>query len=231
MATKAAIRGSSEWESVKRNDRTIEIDSALGMRSRIAGILGSLIDCETFMTLYKNKYRIESARKPGWNYAANGAYFITICTRNRQHFFGTIDDGIMQLSAIGEIVADEWQKTAIVRPHVMLDEWVVMPNHFHAIVVIQNPNPDPFSRFPDDVETTRRVVSTGVSRLQPKSLGSIVGQFKSMCTKRIWAMEFCEFAWQSRFYDRIIPDLAALNRIRQYIKTNPERWKTDKFHR
>ncbi|MBE9011307.1 hypothetical protein IQ250_13930 [Pseudanabaenaceae cyanobacterium LEGE 13415] len=135
----------------------------------------------------------------------------------------------MQYSAIGEIIADEWQRTAIVRPYVVLDEWVVMPNHFHAIVGIQNPVFDQFSRFPDDVETTQRVVSTGVSRLQPKSLGAIVGQFKSMCTKRIWAMDYHEFAWQSRFYDRIIPDRFAFDRIRQYIKTNPERWKTDKF--
>ena len=100
----------------------------------------------------------------------------------------------MQLSAIGEIVADEWQKPAIVRPYVVLDEWVVMPNHFHAIVGIQNPAPDQFSRLPNDVGTTRWVVPTEVSRLQPKSLGSIVGQFKSVCTKRIWAMGFSEFA-------------------------------------
>jgi len=183
------------------------------------------------MTLYKNKYRIESARKPGWDYAANGWYFVTICTRERQHFFGSIEDGMMRLSDIGGIVADEWQKTAIVRPNVVLDEWVVMPNHFHAIVVIQNPAPDQFSRLPDDVETTRRVVSTGVSRLQPKSLGSIVGQFKSICTKRIWATGFHEFAWQPRFYDRIIYDRVGIDRVRQYIKTNPERWKSDKFYR
>ena len=182
------------------------------------------------MTRYKNKYRIESARHPGWDYAANGWYFITICTHDRQKFFGEIENGIMQLSAIGKIVADEWQKTSIVRLNVVLDEWVVMPNHFHAIVGIQNPAPDQFSRLPDNVETTRRVVSTRVSRLHPKSLGSIVGQFKSMCTKRIWAMEFHEFAWQSRFHDHIIRDRTSFDRIRQYIKTNPEQWETDKFH-
>ena len=186
------------------------------------------------MTLYDNKYRIESARHPHWDYSANGWYFITVCTQKRQHFFGHIENGVMQLSKIGEIVADEWQKTAIVRPYVVLDEWVVMPNHFHAIVGIQHP----FPHSPDDVETFRRNVSTGVSRLpdknisrlQPKSLGSIVGQFKSICTKRIWTMGFQEFAWQPRFHDHIIRDHSALDRIRQYIQTNPNRWKTDKLY-
>jgi putative transposase len=149
------------------------------------------------MTLYKNKYRIESARHPNWNYSANGWYFITICTHDRQHFFGTIQNGTMQLSSIGQIVAEEWQKTAMIRPYVVLDEWVVMPNHFHAIVGIQNTGRLELPDSPDDtVETFRRNVSTGVSRLQPKSLGSIVGQFKSICTKRIWANGCPEFAWQ-----------------------------------
>jgi REP element-mobilizing transposase RayT len=162
---------------------------------------------ETTITLYQNKYRIESARHPNWNYSANGWYFITICTHDRQHFFGTIQNGTMQLSSIGQIVAEEWQKTAMIRPYVVLDEWVVMPNHFHAIVGIQN---------------------TG--RLQPKSLGSIVGQFKSICTKRIWATGYPKFAWQPRFHDHIIRNPIAFDRICHYIQTNPKRWKTDKFN-
>jgi putative transposase len=183
------------------------------------------------MTRFQNKYRIESARHPHWDYSANGWYFITICTRDRHPFFGEIQNDTMQLSEIGEVVAEEWQKTAIVRPYVVLDEWIVMPNHFHAIVGIQHSDCLGSTHLPDDVETFRRNVSTGVSRLQPKSLGSIVGQFKSGCTKRIWAMGFQEFAWQPRFHDRIIRDRTSFNHIRHYIQTNPKRWKTDKFYR
>jgi putative transposase len=166
------------------------------------------------MTLYQNKYRIESARCPTWDYTSNGLYFVTICTKNRQCFFGDVVNEEMQLSLMGAIVAEEWEKTAQIRPHVQLDAWVVMPNHFHGIIVINQPTPV--------VETFRRNVSTEPpppqqtvpteppppqqtiptesppahqkSRLQSNSLGAIVGQFKSVCTKRIWKSGFPNFA-------------------------------------
>ncbi len=90
------------------------------------------------MTLYKNKYRIESAQCSKWDYTSNGYYFVTICTHNRQCFFGQVINGNMQLSQIGTIVAEEWQKTGQIRPNVQLDEWVVMPDHMHGILVINN---------------------------------------------------------------------------------------------
>ena len=186
------------------------------------------------MTLYKNKYRIESARCPNWDYASNGYYFVTICTRNRQCFFGNVNAGKMQLSDIGVIVAQEWHKTPQIRPNVQLDEWVVMPNHFHGIIIIKNPL-ETFRR----VETFRRNVSSinnenapndnqNKSRLKPNSLGSIIGQFKSVCTKQIWKMGFTDFRWQTRFHDHIIRDEESLYRIRQYIINNPQKWELDR---
>ncbi|MDX2229499.1 MAG: transposase [Leptolyngbyaceae cyanobacterium bins.349] len=191
------------------------------------------------MTLYQNKYRIESARCPTWDYTSNGLYFVTICTKNRRCFFGHVVDGEMQLSPMGAIVAEEWQKTPQIRPNVQLDAWVVMPNHFHAIIVINQPPP---------VETFRRNVSTEPlptdptdptksppthqkSRLQSNSLGAIVGQFKSICTKRIWKSGFPDFAWQPRFHDHIIRNEEAASRIRHYIRQNPQRWASDRHHR
>jgi putative transposase len=167
------------------------------------------------MTLYKNKYRIESARCPNWDYTSNGYYFVTICTHNRQYFFGNVIAGKMQLSNIGLIIAQEWQKTPQIRPNVQLDKWVVMPNHLHGIIIINN-----------HVETFRRNVSTIENtkhkpRLQSNSLGSIIGQFKSVCTKQIWKMGFNDFRWQTRFHDHIIRDEESLQRIRQYIMNNP----------
>ena len=86
------------------------------------------------MTLYKGKYRIESTRLEGWDYSRNGCYFVTVCTQNNECLFGDVPDGIMQLTLIGEIVVDEWQKTTQIRNNVVLDKWVVMPNHLHGII-------------------------------------------------------------------------------------------------
>jgi REP element-mobilizing transposase RayT len=188
------------------------------------------------MTLYKNKYRIESARYLNWDYTSNGYYFVTVCTYNRQSFLGNIIAGKMQLSDMGIIVAREWQKTPQIRPNVQLDEWVVMPNHLHGIIIINNDN-HPVTTFQKDnpVETFRRNVSTTTNnnanpnnRLQSNSLGSIIGQFKSVCTKQIWKAGFTEFRWQNRFHDHIIRGEKSLHRIRQYIINNPAKWELDR---
>jgi putative transposase len=88
------------------------------------------------LTVFKGKYRVETARLQNWDYASAGWYFVTVCTRNRVCFFGEVTEGQIRLSAIGQIVAEEWQKTAEVRDAVTLDEWVVLPNHLHGIIVI-----------------------------------------------------------------------------------------------
>jgi putative transposase len=93
------------------------------------------------MTLFKDRYRAESSRLKGWDYSAVGYYFVTICTRNRECWLGEVANGIMRLSSVGEIIAAEWQKTSSLRENVTLDEWVVMPNHIHGIVCINNPAP------------------------------------------------------------------------------------------
>ena len=87
---------------------------------------------------YYNKYRIPSARLQSWDYGNNAAYFITICTKNREHFFGEIVNDSMELSTIGLQVEQEWIKTPAFRPDMNLElgNFVVMPNHFHAILII-----------------------------------------------------------------------------------------------
>lgn len=183
--------------------------------------------------LFRNKYRIPSARLVGWDYSRPGAYFVTICTRNRVCWFGGVKNGKMVLSDIGKIVHDEWAKTPKIRPNVKLDEFVVMPNHFHGILIIKND--DVRTIRPNVVETTCRVVSTKTATeperkttLKSNSLGSIIGQFKSVCTKRIRAVNDPEFQWQSRFHDHIIRNEPELFRIRQYIRNNPAKWERDR---
>lgn len=128
----------------------------------------------------------------------------------------------MRLSDIGEIVADEWLKTPIVRNHVQLDAWQIMPNHIHGILVLCHPGSVGKSSVAGDEGG-----DVAVGGLRAKSLGAIVGQFKACCTKRIRANGGSDFDWQPRFYDHIIRNERSLVRIRQYIHDNPRKWAED----
>ena len=116
------------------------------------------------------------------------------------------------------IVAEELRNTEKVRPDVALDGWTVMPDHLHAIIVIKRGGSPAIP-----VNTPRQGVPPA-SRLKPGSLGSVVGQLKSVCTKRIRAGGPRDFAWQPRFHDHIIRNETALNNIRKYIAQNPSKW-------
>ena len=91
---------------------------------------------------FKNKYRISSARLQSWDYSNNGAYFITICTQNRNHFFGKIQNQEMHLSEIGKLAEKYWLEIPEHFPFVELSNFVVMPNHFHGILIINKINID-----------------------------------------------------------------------------------------
>jgi putative transposase len=92
------------------------------------------------MTQYRKRYLVESSRLKGWDYSANGWYYITIITKNRECFLGQISNGIMQLSDIGLIVLKEWRKSFALRLELICDCYIIMPNHIHAIIRIDNPN-------------------------------------------------------------------------------------------
>lgn len=88
--------------------------------------------------LFRNKYRTRSTRLPGWDYANSGYYFVTICTKNREELFEEIVGDKIILNRIGKIVFYEWQKIPMVRKNMILDEFIVMPNHIHGIIIIDN---------------------------------------------------------------------------------------------
>jgi len=88
---------------------------------------------------YQNKYRIPSIRVQKWNYAWNGAYFVTICTDNQKHYFGEIKNGKMELSPIGVIADILWHEIPHHNSYVELGAFTVMPNHIHGIIIINNP--------------------------------------------------------------------------------------------
>ena len=199
------------------------------------------------MQLYRQKYRMGSARCPGYNYSQNGCYFITICTKNREHHFGNIVDGIMKLSGMGKIVSNEWKNTPNMRTCVFLGPWVVMPNHFHTIIIIDNDH-----GFNQNTVDTHCAVDTHCNAYPPfrknfssythikssdyknkfgpqsKNISAIIRGFKGAVTKQIIMAGFSDFAWQSRFHDRIIRDDTEYHRIARYIMNNPKNWKNDK---
>lgn len=143
--------------------------------------------------------------------------------------FGDIVEGEMQLSPIGTIVTEEWLKTPELRSYVTLDMYVVMPNHLHGILIIDGDDVDAVKTSRWDVsethqETRQRRVSTGLRR---HSLGAVVNQFKTACTKRIRAAGYPDFTWQSRFHDHVIRSEKSLEKIREYIMNNPMQWHMD----
>ena len=157
---------------------------------------------------------------------------MTLCVQDRECLFGDVVGTEIQLNEYGNIVAEEWTKTAVIRPTVELDEWIGMPNHFHGIIVIV----DPIGTSSDIVGATRRVAPTcsGVNPCGPVSgsVGAIIGQFKSITTKRINQIRNTpgKRVWQRNYYEHVIRDERELNRIRQYIADNSAKWDIDREH-
>ncbi len=160
--------------------------------------------------------RRRSIRLKGYDYSQSGGYFVTICTRNRECLFGEIVDGNIRLNDLGRGVAKCWQWLAEQYPYIQLDEWLVMPNHFHGILLIMN---------------ERR----GGSRTAPtkqKPLGRLIGAFKTVSTKQINEYRDTPHApvWQRNYYEHVIRNEIDLEEIREYIKNNPIKWLEDKNH-
>ena len=202
---------------------------------------------------FQNKYRIPSARWQQWDYASEGLYFITICTKNHQHFFGEIIDGKMILNDFGKIVQNEWIKSIEMRPdmHLELGEFVVMPNHFHAVIMIGENRYNSKQNVTDDCgcgcdgcgRDAMHCVSSGNhhenSTIQPKNkfgvqsknLASIVRGFKSAVTTYSKKYGITEFQWQARYHDRVIRNSFSLKQIQNYIINNPKNWKKNTFNK
>lgn len=186
------------------------------------------------MTKFKNKYRIEPARLKNWDYAKSAAYYITICTANRKHFFGKIENEEMMYSEIGKIVEIEWLKTPEIRPdmNIELGEFVVMPNHFHGILFIgdnefngeRGRGRDAMHRVSTDDTYTNKFGP------QSKNVSSIIRGFKSAVTIQARNIN-PEFGWQPRFYDHIIRDAKSYEVISKYIINNPKKWFEDAFNK
>lgn len=177
---------------------------------------------------FRNKYRISSARLQNWDYGRNAAYFVTICTQGRFHYFGSVEspnlgDSTMQLSPIGKLAEKYWMEIPQHFPFVQLNAFVVMPNHVHGIIIIDR-----------NVETPNLGVSTptpnnpAAKKWKPGTLGVIINQYK--CAVTINARKIDPgFAWQSRYHEHIIRNNGSFERICNYIISNPEKWDADRY--
>jgi putative transposase len=153
-----------------------------------------------------------SIRLQKYDYAQDGAYYITLCTVGRAKLFGQIVDGQLALSALGRAAEQEWLRTPCVRPNVCLDAFVIMPDHIHAIAVILQ-----------CADGTR----AGGFRSPSHTLGALVRGFKAAVTRQanVIANTGGLSVWQRNYYEHIVRDEADLERIRRYIAANPSRWK------
>lgn len=192
----------------------------------------------------------KSPRKKNYDYTESGVYFVTICTYARELLFGDVVDKSMQPTELGQIAHDGWLTTPDHFPNVEIDCFVVMPNHVHAIVIIYDPEQQSDETKNNDRDVgTRHALSLrdpnepqkyGVikngrfypSGVKPRSLGAIVGSYKSAVTKiaNRTLDDPPSFLWQPRYHDHIIRNEKEWNMIRQYVHTNPAQWDDDQFN-
>ena len=210
------------------------------------------------MKKFRDKYRIPSARASWWDYGNDGVYFITICTKGRECYFGEVVDAKMQLSHIGLLADVFWYEIKDHAKNIKLDAFQVMPNHIHGILILDGNERETIDPVHDvvetmhDVKTTRNVEtmhavetthalslqqqpqsqSQGQKRFQHQgsnTISSIIGSYKSAITKHAHRLGY-EFEWQERFHDIIIRNEESYSEIADYIKNNPAKWEEDKFN-
>jgi len=172
------------------------------------------------MEKYQNKYRIKTTRLKNWNYGATGFYFITICTHDRENYFGDIVETQnfasphLNPTPIGKIAHQYWSEIPDHFPIVVLDEFVIMPNHVHGVLYFDKP------------EYEFRIHHPNQFAPQSQNLASVIRGYKAS-VKKYATLNNIEFAWQARYHDHIIRTERELQAIRRYIQNNPKKWLTN----
>ncbi len=169
-----------------------------------------------------NKFRKNnrhSIRMKGYDYSKAGVYYITICTQNRKCLFGDIINGEMQLNDTGSVVVDEWMKIPGTQQGIELEEWVVMPNHFHGIII-----------FTESVGAIHES-PLPMTQKQRRNMGlpKLIGRFKMLSSKKINEIRQTPGVklWQRNYWEHIIRNNDELINIREYIRNNPRKWSSD----
>ena len=190
---------------------------------------------------YKGKYRIPSARLKNRDYGSNAPYFVTICTDNKICFFGNVKDGKMYLSDLGQLANKYWLEIEKKFPFVVLDHFVVMPNHVHGIINIDKPfsdgrdaiyrvsnnadNPDAINPDADNsdainrVSTVRKIggVTGNNNPMLHENLSRFMNWYKGRCTFEMRKIN-TKFSWQPRFHEHVIRNEEDYLKITEYIQ-------------
>ncbi len=191
------------------------------------------------MTYNPNIHNRMSHRLQGYDYSQCGAYFITICTYKKEHLFGEILDAEIKLNLIGQYAYQQWKQIPLRFENVDLGEFVIMPNHIHAIIVkntrwdegAENESADA-KRWPYfDPSCLQEHQPTQPNGTISGSIGAIIQNYKSGTTRKIKSLPGKNNLkiWQANYYDHIIRDEKDYDRIKDYICNNPINWEKDEL--
>ncbi len=169
--------------------------------------------------------RRRSIRLKDFDYSQCGGYFITICTRHRKCLFGDINDDQVKLNKIGKIAQTCWEDIPNHYPSVVLDEYIIMPNHLHGIILIDHKSVEAKNFEPQQF----REPTNQFQQIIPRSIGCIIRGYKIGVTQSVRANTNIDIIWQRNFYEHVIRDDKELAILREYIAINPHNWKTDEF--
>ncbi len=163
-----------------------------------------------------NMQNRKSIRLKNYDYSQGGAYFVTMCIQNRECLLGTMVENSVRLNAVGRMVKSRWEALASKYPNIQMDEFIIMPNHFHGIIHLAGEH------------------SSGEHMGSPLQLSRMIQWFKTMTTneyiKNVKTINWPPFAgklWQRNYYERIIRNEPELNNVRAYIQNNPLQWVMD----
>ncbi len=189
------------------------------------------------MSFNPNIHHRRSIRLKGYDYSRAGLYFITICCEDRICRFGNIVDGEMILNAYGQIAHEEWMRTPQLRPQIELDAFIVMPNHIHGILKINEMGRGELNSPDINLTVFETAVCDTTLRSPSNNIGAIVRGYKSSVTKQINTMINVSNdvsnpsikLWQRNYHEHIIRDEKSYRNIANYIIHNPKKWDEDKF--
>jgi REP element-mobilizing transposase RayT len=179
-----------------------------------------------------------SIRLKGFDYSSPGYYFITICTQNRECFFGRISQGMLKLNEAGKMIEIEWKNLTKQFNYIRLDSFIIMPNHLHGIINITGGPPfgsiNEYYLNHEEITKNLNLIKNTSGTLK-NSIGRIIQRFKSISTVKYiesvrlhhWPF-FEKHLWQKNFHDHIIRNMEELKTMRRYIMNNPMKWESDK---
>ena len=179
--------------------------------------------------LFQNKYRIESTRLKSIDYN-NGYFFVTFCTKDREHTLGEISDGRIILSAIGEFASKTITEIQNHHPYCSVESFVIMPNHIHVIFYVAHNtnelNTDVQHTSDNDLNVNHQMQMTSKRKGR---LSIVVGSLKSVI-KKFATDNDVPFEWQTRFHDHFIRNTEEMAAIKTYIENNIGTWQGDEFY-